>query len=92
VNIASYSVKAGDVSLFVKSEKQVRIVEALSLAEQVGMPAGFRLMPRKWKAPSSPCQIVTKSLRRQRIADRRTVLALICSCSKTRPLIEWAFS
>ena len=40
VNIASYAVKTGDViAVREKSKKQVRIVEALSLAEQVGMPS-----------------------------------------------------
>ena len=40
VNIASYLVKAGDVvSVREKSKKQARILEALQLAQQVGMPA-----------------------------------------------------
>ena len=40
VNIPSYLVKAGDVvSVRDKSKKQNRIVEALQLAQQVGMPA-----------------------------------------------------
>ena len=40
VNIASYLVKAGDVvAVREKSKKQARIVEALQLAQQVGMPA-----------------------------------------------------
>jgi small subunit ribosomal protein S4 len=40
VNIPSYMVKAGDVlSVREKSAKQNRIVEALQLAQQVGMPA-----------------------------------------------------
>lgn len=40
VNIASYLVKAGDVvAVREKSKKQARIVEALQLAAQVGMPA-----------------------------------------------------
>ena len=40
VNIPSYLVKAGDVvSVREKSKKQNRIVEALQLAAQVGMPA-----------------------------------------------------
>ena len=40
VNIPSYMVKAGDViSVREKSKKQNRIVEALQLAQQVGMPA-----------------------------------------------------
>jgi small subunit ribosomal protein S4 len=40
VNIPSYMVKAGDViALREKSKKQNRVVEALQLAAQVGMPA-----------------------------------------------------
>jgi small subunit ribosomal protein S4 len=40
VNIASYLVKTGDVvAVREKSKKQNRIVEALQLAAQVGMPA-----------------------------------------------------
>ena len=40
VDIASYLVKAGDVlSLREKAKKQNRVVEALQLAQQVGMPA-----------------------------------------------------
>ena len=40
VNIPSYMVKAGDVvSVREKSKKQNRVVEALQLAQQVGMPA-----------------------------------------------------
>ncbi|HJV87808.1 MAG TPA: 30S ribosomal protein S4 [Noviherbaspirillum sp.] len=40
VNIASFQVKAGDVvAVREKAKKQTRIVEALSLAEQTGMPS-----------------------------------------------------
>jgi small subunit ribosomal protein S4 len=40
VNIASYLVKAGDVvAVREKAKKQLRITEAVKLAEQVGMPA-----------------------------------------------------
>ena len=40
VNIPSYQVKAGDVvALREKSKKQGRVVEALQLAQQVGIPA-----------------------------------------------------
>lgn len=40
VNTASYQVKPGDVvAVREKAKKQVRIVEALSLAAQIGMPA-----------------------------------------------------
>jgi small subunit ribosomal protein S4 len=40
VNIASYQVKAGDiVAVREKAKKQARILEALSLAEQGGMPS-----------------------------------------------------
>ena len=48
VNIASYSVKIGDVvAVREKSKKQVRIVEALSLAEQVGMPSWVSVDAKK---------------------------------------------
>ena len=40
VNIPSYLVKAGDVvAVREKSKKQARILEALELAKQVGLPA-----------------------------------------------------
>src|SRR5213595_915203 len=40
VNIASYSVKVGDaVAVREKSKKQLRITDAVKLAESVGMPA-----------------------------------------------------
>jgi small subunit ribosomal protein S4 len=40
VNIPSYMVKTGDVvAVREKSKKQNRVVEALQLAQQVGMPA-----------------------------------------------------
>ena len=48
VNIASYAVKTGDViAVREKSKKQVRIVEALSLAEQVGMPSWVSVDSKK---------------------------------------------
>jgi small subunit ribosomal protein S4 len=44
VNIASYLVKAGDVvAVREKSKKQNRVVEALQLATQVGLPAGVEV-------------------------------------------------
>jgi small subunit ribosomal protein S4 len=40
VNIASYGVKAGDtIAVREKSKKQLRIVDAVKLAESIGMPA-----------------------------------------------------
>ena len=40
VNIPSYSVKVGDiVAVGEKSKKQVRVLESLQLAQQVGLPA-----------------------------------------------------
>jgi len=40
VNIPSYQVKAGDViAIREKSKKQLRVIDALKLAESVGMPA-----------------------------------------------------
>jgi len=48
VNIPSYQVKPGDVvSVREKSKKQVRIVEALALAEQIGMPAWVQVDSKK---------------------------------------------
>jgi small subunit ribosomal protein S4 len=48
VNIASYVVKVNDViAVREKSKKQTRIVEALSLAEQVGMPAWVSVDSKK---------------------------------------------
>lgn len=48
VNIASYQVKAGDViAVREKAKKQARIIEALSLAEQVGMPSWVSVDAKK---------------------------------------------
>src|SRR5438270_12545872 len=48
VNIASYQVKPGDVlAVREKAKKQTRIVEALSLAEQVGMPSWVSVDAKK---------------------------------------------
>ncbi|RJG07313.1 30S ribosomal protein S4 [Noviherbaspirillum cavernae] len=48
VNIASYQVKAGDVvAVREKSKKQARIIEALSLAEQTGMPSWVAVDAKK---------------------------------------------
>jgi len=48
VNIPSYMVKAGDViAVREKSKKQNRIVEALQLAQQVGLPAGVEVSVEK---------------------------------------------
>ncbi len=48
VNIASYQVKPGDViAVREKSKKQTRIVEALSLAEQIGMPSWVTVDSKK---------------------------------------------
>jgi small subunit ribosomal protein S4 len=48
VNIPSFQVKTGDaVSVREKAKKQVRIVEALSLAEQVGMPSWVSVDAKK---------------------------------------------
>jgi small subunit ribosomal protein S4 len=47
VNIPSYLVKGGDiVSIAEKSQKQVRVQEALSLAEQIGFPAWVEVNPK----------------------------------------------
>jgi small subunit ribosomal protein S4 len=62
VNIPSYMVKAGDViAVREKSKKQNRVVEALQLAQQVGMPAWVEVKPTKAKVPSRRCLIVTSS-------------------------------
>jgi small subunit ribosomal protein S4 len=48
VNIASYQVKAGDmVAVREKAKKQARIIEALSLAEQSGLPSWVSVDPKK---------------------------------------------
>jgi small subunit ribosomal protein S4 len=48
VNIASFQVKTGDVvAVREKAKKQTRIVEALSLAEQVGMPSWVSVDSKK---------------------------------------------
>ena len=48
VNIASYQVKAGDViAVREKAKKQARILEALSLAEQTGMPSWVAVDAKK---------------------------------------------
>ncbi|MFC4159768.1 30S ribosomal protein S4 [Chitinimonas lacunae] len=48
VNIPSYQVKVGDViAIREKSKKQVRIQEALALAEQIGFPSWVSIDPKK---------------------------------------------
>jgi small subunit ribosomal protein S4 len=48
VNIPSYQVKAGDVvGVVEKAKKQVRIQEALALAEQAGFPSWVSVDPKK---------------------------------------------
>jgi len=48
VNIASYQVKPGDViSVREKAKKQTRILEALSLADQTGLPSWVSVDPKK---------------------------------------------
>lgn len=48
VNIASYQVKPGDVvAVREKAKKQTRILEALSLAEQIGMPSWVSVDAKK---------------------------------------------
>lgn len=48
VNIPSYQVKSGDaVSVRDKAKKQVRIVEALALAEQIGFPGWVQVDSKK---------------------------------------------
>ncbi|TIC78859.1 30S ribosomal protein S4 [Crenobacter intestini] len=51
VNIPSYQVKAGDVvAIREKSKKQVRIQEALALAEQIGLPAWVSVDAKKMES------------------------------------------
>jgi small subunit ribosomal protein S4 len=48
VNIASYQVRSGDViAVREKSKKQVRLVESLALAEQIGMPSWVSVDSKK---------------------------------------------
>ena len=48
VNIPSYQVKAGDViAIREKSRKQLRVTEALQLAQQVGMPSWVEVSAEK---------------------------------------------
>ncbi|MFT4190534.1 MAG: 30S ribosomal protein S4 [Comamonas sp.] len=48
VNIPSYAVKVGDtVAVNEKSKKQVRVVESLQLAQQVGLPAWVEVNAEK---------------------------------------------
>ena len=50
VNIPSYQVKAGDViAIREKSRKQLRVTEALQLAQQVGMPSWVEVNVEKVK-------------------------------------------
>jgi DNA-directed RNA polymerase alpha subunit len=77
-NMPSLQVKAGDViAIREKAKKQARIIEALSLAEQGGMPAGLQSMRRSSKARSSKCRTARHRRRHQRKPDRRIVFALI---------------
>ncbi|MGV3653972.1 MAG: 30S ribosomal protein S4 [Noviherbaspirillum sp.] len=51
VNIASYQVKPGDVvAVREKAKKQARILEALSLAEQIGFPSWVSVDAKKMEA------------------------------------------
>lgn len=48
VNIASYQVKPGDIIVVRdKAKKQVRIIEALALAEQIGLPSWVSVDSKK---------------------------------------------
>jgi small subunit ribosomal protein S4 len=50
VNIASYQVKTGDtVALRDKAKKQLRVQDALKLAESVGLPAWVQVDPAKFQ-------------------------------------------
>jgi small subunit ribosomal protein S4 len=48
VDIASYSVKVGDtVAVREKARKQLRVTDAMKLAESVGLPAWVKVDPAK---------------------------------------------
>lgn len=56
VNIPSFQVKAGDVvSVVEKAKKQVRIQEALALAEQIGFPGWVAVDVKKMEGVLNPC-------------------------------------
>jgi len=86
VNIASYAVKTGDViAVREKAKKQTRIIEALSLAEQVGMPSWVSVDSKNGRHFQVFPRAQRDRQRRQRIADRRTVFALIGCPRRPRP-------
>ncbi len=79
VNIASYLVKAGDVvAVREKAKKQLRIIDALSSwPSRSACRAGCRSTRPRWKASSRRRPDRNEiGADDQRIADRRTVLAL----------------
>ena len=78
-NIASMQVKAGDVvAVREKSKKQVRILEALSLAEQGGMPSWVSVDSKKFEGTfKSQAGTQRNRWRYQRKPDRRIVFAVI---------------
>ena len=56
VNIASYLVKAGDViGLREKSKKQLRVIDALKLAESIGMPGWVQVDGTKLEGIFKKC-------------------------------------
>jgi small subunit ribosomal protein S4 len=78
LNIPSYLVKAGDViAVREKSKKQNRVVEALQLATQVGLPGLGRSQRRQGRRHLQEGPGPRRIRRRhQGSADRRTVFAL----------------
>ncbi len=78
VNIASYLVKAGDtVAVREKSKKQLRITDAVKLAESQGMPAWVQVDADQARGRVQEGARPRRIRRRhQGSADRRVVLAL----------------
>jgi ribosomal protein S4 len=78
VNIPSYMVKAGDVvAVREKSKKQLRVTDALKLAESIGMPAGCRSTRQDGRRLQEGARPRRVRRRHQGSADRRVVFALM---------------
>ena len=94
VNIPSYSVRAGDViTIREKAQKQVRIAEALELAQQNGFPAWVEVDARSSPAPSRTLRLAMKSPRKstKRSLSNATPADLgesSVGCFKSWPRIE----
>jgi small subunit ribosomal protein S4 len=87
VNIASYLVKVGDtVAVREKAKKQLRITDAVKLAESIGMPAWVQVdsleAGRRVQEDPGPRRV---RLGHQGSADRRVVLAVSQEQRSLRP-------